>query len=137
MIQRIQSIYLLVGAVAMAIFCILPFGAVGADEQLSHVACADYPVYLILNILIAVVLFLAIFLFKNRKMQLTLTRVSLLLIAVSAVCGGLLLFGGDSEGARLEWAGGVTLLIIALFMTLMAGKGIRHDINIIKNADRL
>lgn len=137
MIQRIQSIYLLIAVVAMAIFCFSPIGQIGADALRSPVMPADYPVYLILNIVIAVILFLAIFLYNNRKLQLTLTKVSMLLIAVSAVCGGLILYGGNSDSARLEWAGGVTLLIISLVMALMAGRGIRHDINIIKNADRL
>ena len=55
-IQRIQTLMLLIAAILMAIFCCTGFATVGAAEAARTVLVSDAPVLLTLNILIAVLL---------------------------------------------------------------------------------
>lgn len=121
----------------MVWFCASPFGHIESESAMLDVMPKDYPVFLVLNILIAVLLFLAIFLFNNRRRQWTVTLVSMLLIAASAVSGGFILYGHDGDVVHIEWVGGVTLLILTLVMTLLAYRGIRKDERIVRSEDRL
>ncbi|MDE6268696.1 MAG: DUF4293 domain-containing protein [Muribaculaceae bacterium] len=137
-IQRWQSVFLLLAAIFMAIFCFVPTAHLYADATLiAHIRPVNYPVFLTINVLIAVLLFIAIFLYKNMKRQKTVTLVSMMLIAVSGVCGGFILYGGDNGGGRIEMGGSVVLLIGALVAALMAYRHIRKDENLLKSYDRL
>ena len=98
---------------------------------------SDLPVFLVLNIVTAVLLFLAIFLFKNMRLQKTVTLVSMLLLAVATVTECLLLYNWNSTFGRVEMFGSVLLLLGALVFTLMAYRAIRKDENTLRSADRL
>ncbi len=135
-IQRIQTLFLFIGCLAMIFFCFVPMGNATVGTELVKLLPTDYPVFLTVNILIAVLLFLAIFLYKNTRMQKTVTLLSMLLIAVSAVTGGFLIYG-DSRGAEVEWFGGVILLVITMIMAIAAYRGIRKDENLLSSYDRL
>lgn len=138
-IQRWQTVFLFIATVLMALFTFLPFASVKVDEQLLYIHPKDFPVYLILNMLIAVLLLLAIFMYRNIRLQKKMTLLSLLLIACSAVTGGLLLYGPNAPAAAVEliWAGGIGLLIFALIFTLCALRGIRKDQRTLSSYDRL
>ena len=135
-IQRWQSVFLLLGAIAMAIFCFVPMGSFSDGDSVINLMPVDYPVFLTVNILVAVLLFIAIFLFKNTRRHKTVTLVSMLLIATSAVTGGFLIYG-DSRGAEIEWLGGVILLVITLVFALAAYRGISHDERLLRSYDRI
>lgn len=138
-IQRWQSVFLLVATALMVLFIILPFGSVTVDAQVSALVPKDYPVYLVLNLLIAVLLFIAIFLYKNLRRQKIVTLVSILLIACSAVTGGLLLYGPAAPDGvvALEWGGGISLLIATLIMVVAAYRGISRDQRTLSSYDRI
>lgn len=141
MIQRWQSVWLLVAAVLVSVFCFLPMAIVPGDtfaaESVTFLSPKDMPVFLIVNILVALLLFLAIFLYKNTRRQKTLTLVSILLIVVSMVVESFVLFGWDNQADRVEWLGSIFLLVGALFFALMAYRGIRNDEKLLKAADRI
>lgn len=136
MIQRMQSLYLLAAAIMMGFFCNSTIGTYQAEEAISQIRPLDYPVFLIVNIVIAVLLFIAIFLYKNTRRQKTVTLVSMLLIAASSASGGFIIYSGH-EGAAIELTGGLILLIGALILTLGAYRGIRHDEKLLRDSDRI
>lgn len=139
-IQRWQSVWLLIAAILMAVFCFVPMALVPAQEfaaepQLLHPT--DIPVFFVINIVVAVLLLLAIFLYKNTRRQKQVTLVSILLIVVMVVTECILLFSWDTTAGRVEWLGSVFLMLGALVFAAMAYRGITNDEKLLKAADRL
>ncbi len=131
-IQRIQTLWLLIAAGMMAALYIRPI-AWSADKA---VFLSDFPVLTVINVLIAMLLIISIFTFKNLKLQKTVTRLSLVMMAVIAVAGGFFLYR-NAPDATLEWAGGIVLLVIAAIFDLLALRGMSRDERKLRNADRL
>ena len=97
----------------------------------------DMPVFLVVNIVVALLLFLAIFLYKNTRRQKTVTLVSMLLIVVSMAVESFVLFGWETQADRVEWLGSIFLLLGALVFALLAYRGISSDEKLLKAADRI
>ncbi len=138
-IQRIQTLFLLLAVGFMILFCLTPFAsaeAANAADSFTPVFVKDAPVYMILNIVIAVLLFLGIFMFKNLKQQMKVTVASMLLICASIVSFGFLLFVGMPD-AHVIWTGGVLLLVCALVCALFAYRGMKKDHKLLTSYDRL
>lgn len=138
-LQRWQTVFLFFATVLMALFTFMPFASVAIDAQVADLHPKDYPVYLILNLLIAALLLIAIFKYRNLKQQKKVTLLSILLIVCSAVTGGFLLYGPNApKGAvELEWAGGILLLLGALIFTILAYRGINKDQRTLSSYDRI
>lgn len=138
-IQRWQTVFLFFATILMVLFSLMPFASVTIDSQVAQLHPKDFPVYLIVNLLIAALLFVAIFKYHNLKLQMKVTKLSIILICCSAVTGGLLLYGpGAPSGAvELEWAGGIILLLAALVFAIFAYRGIRNDNRKISSNDRI
>lgn len=121
----------------MVVFLFIPLATTDASPE--AIRPTDFPVYLILNVVIALILLIAIFLYKNPKKQKMVTMVSILLIAASAVTGGLLLYGPNApQGVvNIELFGGVMLLVITLVLTIAARRGIARDIKLLSSYDRI
>ena len=138
-IQRWQSVWLLFAAILVAIFCFMPV-AVITDTSAglpADLTMADFPVIAVVNSLVALLLFIAIFLYKNTRVQKTVTLLSMLLICVVAAVTAFLTFSGNDEATRIEIGGSVVLLVGALVFAAMAYRGIRHDEKLLRAADRL
>lgn len=138
-IQRIQTLFLLLAVGFMALFCLTPFAtldAVEAADSVTPVFVKDAPVYMILNIVIAVLLFLSIFMFKNLKRQMTITLASMVLICASIVSFGFVLYVGMPD-AHIIWTGGAVLLVCALVCALLAYRGMKKDKRLLSSYDRL
>lgn len=135
MIQRIQTVYLLIATVLAGFFCCSSFGTFKAEEAMVSMYPKDFPVMLIVGLLVAVLLFISIFLYKDLRRQKTVTLVSMLLIVVLEVTGCFILFGG--EGAMIEWTGGAVLLIGALVFALLAYRGMSRDQKLLRDSDRI
>ena len=132
-IQRIQSLYLLLATIFMVLFTFLPL-AVFPDQ--TTVAPADNYVYLILNLTTAILLFIDIFLFKNLKKQIMIGKINLMLTIGSAVCGAVtILYGADAPtNANVTWYS--VLFICATFIfTSLAIKNMNRDRNTLKSYD--
>lgn len=136
-IQRLQTLFLFIAAVLIALFSLTPFATVA--EFSADLCPKDFPVFFILNILIAVLLLLAIFMYRNLKLQKKVTLLSMVLICCSAVTGGFLLYGPNApDGAvKLMWAGGVLLLVGALVFAILAYRGIGKDQRTLSSYDRI
>jgi len=140
MIQRIQSIYLLLGALALVGVLLLSelwLGTVG--EQLPWLR----PVLVVLNVVPALLAILSIFLYKDRARQ----RKFVLVVQMLTVVFMLLLFGGLYMAQSLPVlsgeavdTGGLLLLglpVLAYLFFFLGRRGIDKDIALIRSVDRL
>ena len=141
-IQRWQTVWLLIAAILAAVFCFLPMALVSDElaspESVTFIRPADLPVVMVVDGVVALLLFIAIFLYKNTARQRTVTLVSMLLIVVVMVTEGCYLLSWNAgEGGRVEWLGSIFLLLGSLVAAALAYRGIRHDERLLRAADRL
>lgn len=140
MIQRIQTVYLLMGILALT--SLLFFDAIWAGPA-SETLAWFAPAVLGLAGLAVVVAVLAIFLYKDRARQRkTVLAVQLLTLVLALVVYlGLFLTGTltvqTEDGLNINLLTGVLLPAIAYLMFLLARRGIDRDIALVKSMDRL
>ncbi|OQP53728.1 DUF4293 family protein [Niastella populi] len=140
MIQRLQSVWLLLAAAAA--FCSLKFsfysGNMIAENQQKTFASLTAQSNLMLLILTAgvgITSIIAIFLYKDRKMQLRLVLAALLVSIINLV----LFFVETRKFVPNEGAFDLTA-IFAIFVPVFlffAIRGIRRDEKLVKSLDRL
>lgn len=137
-IQRWQSLFLLIAVVLMCVFCATPYARIAAVESVepTDVFVSDAPVFLVLNIVIAVLLFLAIFLFKNLKLQMRVTLISIVLIAASVVTGAFIVYNHMPD-ATLILTGGLVLLVLSMVFAIVALRMMKKDHRLLTSYDRL
>lgn len=141
-IQRWQSVWLLIAGILVMVFCFIPMGTLYSSDIADPSSATllfpvDVPVFMVVNILVAVMLFVSIFLFRNIKRQKTLTLVSMLLIVLLMATEGLMLYLWNKDNGGIEWFGSIFLLLGALAFTFLAYRGICSDERLLKAADRL
>lgn len=138
MIQRIQTVWLLVAAVFMAGLFYFPFYKFPASEPLTvgknYLAIVLTGVSVILSIV-------AIFDFKNQKNQIKLCWLNVLCSVLLLVW---LFYSVHRQEAAMTqpnsggyyWIGAFLPLICIIFL-FMARRGIKKDIHLVKSMDRL
>ena len=132
MIQRIQSIYLLVAAIAMALVSFkIPVWAL--NEELTF-ALDDTKMF-ILTFTAFMFSGLAIFLFKNRSLQMKLIRLSILMLMVIGVRLAMLL--GNDEFVFTLNIYCIALLVSSFIALIMAYKGVKKDDDLVRSVDRI
>ena len=118
MIQRIQSLYLLVAGIASAICAYLCQAGLVKGQYIPALAGEDFTLAgPILCILIALLSMVTIFLYKNRKRQMKMCWLTILLSIVGALF--------------FVW------VIAAAIFVLLAWRGIRADERLIRSIDRI
>jgi hypothetical protein len=135
MIQRIQTLWLLVAVAAGLLsikFSFYTGTLVANNAYLSLTAAENIPI-LILTVLSALIAFVTVFLFKNRKQQTSLTVLNIF-ISIIIVVLYFLQLKNFSTGHFSLTSIFVFVLPIALIMALI---GIRRDVKVIKSLDRL
>lgn len=138
-IQRIQTLMLLIAAILVGIFCFTPFASMvddSAAQSATLVAAKDVPALLVLNLVIAALLIINIFMYKKLRQQKRMTIMSVVLICASIVTSGFIIFG-KLENATPVLFGGVVLLIAALVFALLAYRGMSKDHETLRSMDRL
>ncbi len=155
MIQRIQTIYLLLAAIASAALLFIPIATIVPDPHTgaltafgltingAEVATA-MPVwvlgmFLVLSTLLRVV---AIFGYKNRKNQMRTCRSSILADLCFLALTGILIWQVTRQmpdGMSVSFAPYIAcvLIVLSIVLTLLAIRGIRHDEKLVRAADRL
>jgi hypothetical protein len=135
MIQRIQSIWFLLATIC--IFLTMQFSTyAGADaEGMMHLIKGTTNTFLVITTsMVGVVSMIALFLFKNRKLQI---RISLLAVLIELV----LLFFYYKEIHVLIGKGtfSITAMLHAgvIIFLLLAANGISKDEKLIKDSNRL
>ncbi len=135
MIQRIQTIYLLI---ATAISLGLPYGfSLYADENGDAVWAQDNMLYLGLFAGSALLSFITIFLYKKRQNQFVVGRLNILLNFV--LLGVLVYYSQILSGgtAVLEKGIGMIIPLVSIVFIALANKAIKRDEDLVKSVDRL
>lgn len=131
-LQRWQTLFLLVAVILMACLNFLPIGHIGQTVILP----TDFTILVILSVLTAVILFICIFMYNNLRVQMRVTLLTIVLMCVMGATGVFLMYR-QAPDAAIEWTGATLLLVCAVVMTLAAYRGMRRDYRTLRNADRL
>ena len=131
-IQRIQTLWLLIATALMITAGLRPFAWIGE----APVYVNDFLVLFVLNWLIVILLTICIFTFKNLRLQKTIALVSILLMVALGVSGFIYLSPGTT-GAIPEWGGGVLFLGLSIICVILAFRGMKRDQKKLRNSDRL
>lgn len=150
MIQRIQSVYLLLTTVLLLVAAFMPVGQmIEADQVTSHmflplgVSLADgssqstWGLFGIL-LLSAVISGCTIFLFRNRMLQIRMTIFSSLMLVgyYIALAVFVYMLKSDLQATfQLGWA--LCLPLVCIVLNYLAFRGIYRDEIMVKAADRL
>ena len=137
MLQRIQSIFLLVSSLAYWGLFAVPFAS-GAENSNSIFSDKvlnrnDHIGLLITCVLGGILSFGAIFLFKNRKLQMNISYLSF--IPALALAGLAYWLFSTSDGGDLGI--GMGLPAVSAICSLVAASFIKKDDKLVKSMDRL
>ena len=149
MIQRIQSLYLLLAAVVQVLFATGTYFTYkilddfyfvtgsGTFNSIGEKTSGNMKT-LILGIGIAILALISIFLFKNRKQQMKLSRIGGLLTMAEIVFIVISYFN-TKELAESEFNFGYVILILpaSTLFFFLAAKSIKKDDELIKSVDRI
>ena len=154
MLQRIQSIYLLLASLVVFALFLFPLAhniyveakpinlmvtGVYQDVNGTLVHTEDFLALTVVTAIIGIIPIIIIFLYKNRKQQIAFSYGTILVIigysfwvaqTAKAVTGGVTL---DTKNFGI----GLFLCPAAILLLIMAIKGIQRDEKLIKSADRL
>lgn len=138
MIQRIQTIYLLLSGIAAGVLLLLPLAY---QEQAAGTTVKIYisqsiPA-MIATAVAAALAFLAIILFKNRPLQM---KVNLASLALSMFTFGMLIwnvFISEKDVFQLPNYVAMALPLFGVIFSFLAHKGIKADEKLFRSMDRL
>ncbi|MDB5227144.1 MAG: hypothetical protein JWN78_1337 [Bacteroidota bacterium] len=135
MIQRIQSVYLFLAALAAIVFLFVSFGKIQMNGSIIIMKGMMRDDFSFLCGVISAVSFLSIFLFNKRKVQMKTVLLSILLsfglIGLSVYA--IVLHQKD----HYQFGPAVIFPLFVLIFNFLAYKGIKHDENLVKSMDRL
>lgn len=137
-IQRIQSVYLLIAAVLMALVCfVVPVASVASEDGSSMgIYIYNLPTLFILNLLTAVILLISIFLFKKLKFQMSVVKVCIVLILCSAAIEAVVLYSQVAD-VVINWVGSALMLLFALVFSFLGLRAIKSDYKLLTSYNRL
>jgi hypothetical protein len=153
MIQRIQTLYLLIAALLVASLFVVPFaeltGKDGAQYLFnisgitvnssngSAILDSTWPV-LVLVCLSLIILVISIFLFKNRITQIRVSYINIsFLFGLKALMYYYTWSGNNLPAGGLHSKIYSTLPLIAAILVFIAIRNIRKDENLVKSIDRI
>lgn len=153
MIQRVQTLYLLVVTILVGFFFFVPFSTfVVKPQMVEYLLMATglstsglnqeviYPIWalLILVILVCTIPFITIFLFKKRMLQIRLCIVSIILLLGLQ---GLLYYTVVAIGKQLSAEPSYSIIfifpVISAILTFLALRAIAKDEALVRSLDRL
>ena len=151
MIQRIQSVYLLLVTILLVVAICLPVGQyIGSDGVTTHIfkplgiTLADgtfHSTWGLFGILLlsAIIAFCTIFLFRNRMLQVRMTIFSSLLLVGYYIAFFVFVFmlksDLDAMTFQLGWA--LCLPVVCIILNYLAFRSIYRDELMVKAVDRL
>lgn len=138
MIQRIQTLYLVIVVILMASLFFMPF-SYGVDSVGDGSPVIANILYM--NILLSAIIipFAAIFFYKKRRIQIILCIVEIVLLFGIQFYWGLCLYRiykVAGSAPVVFWVAGIFPLVSIIFVCL-ALRGIRKDEALIKSLDRI
>lgn len=147
MIQRIQSVYLLLVTIVLIIAMCIPFGsyyAAGATYKFTALSISGEGVsystwgLFVLLLLSTLIAFVTIFLYRKRMLQIRLSIFNTLLLIGYYIAFWYFMatFKNEMDATfQISWS--LSLPLIALILNYMAIRGIGKDEVLVKAADRL
>ncbi len=146
-IQRIQSVYLLIAIILMVVFAFFPALSFElADKTVLYGALESgragnmhfNPLLLTLICLISFLALIDIFLFKNLQRQMTVCFVDIIigLAMLIAICIQAFVVG-NREGWTVVWQWYVLLPVLSIIFLMLAHKSMSNDKKKLRDADRL
>ena len=155
MIQRKQTLFLLGAVIAFVLCLFLPLAGVqptgmGAETLIHNLGLTSgdqgisfestcLPLFLLVAVS-AVLALVTIFMYKNRKLQMTLCSTILLFSVLWYIDFVLIFFGVVpviDEAGKMQLHFGACLPLIAIILTFMAKKGVEADEKLVRAADRI
>jgi hypothetical protein len=156
MIQRIQTIYLMLAFIALALLFTqlpiavfqlqnvgeIPFNIISKFQnpdlsQDVYTNINTLPLILINGVLVLLI-FISVFLYRNRPLQLRLTMIGFLVNVILII---IIFYTADSMQSQLnveaQYKLGTILPLISMVLLILASKAIRKDEKLVKAADRL
>ena len=142
MIQRIQTVYLFLASIVsgVLIFVFNLWESLKSSIYALDFLDSDSYVLKLIPVLFlasAILAFVAIFIFKNRKLQFVIGRLTIL---INLILLGLLIYLSltlPGEAAVSEKGIGMFIPILAILLIVLANKAIKKDEDLVKSADRL
>lgn len=138
MIQRIQTVYLAIAALAKGLLFAFPFAT--AEKTAEGVFMDgdldlnDHVSLMALTVLTLLLAAISIFLFKNRALQMKISIGAIVLSLGLLGTAAYFAFGGAVSATV---GIGFFLPVIAIIMYFLAYKGIKSDDNLVKSSNRL
>ena len=142
MIQRIQTIFLLLSVLLSVLLLYLPVyelqSMAATTAEINRFTISSSAILAIINGVVGIFCLIAIFLYKNRNLQIRICNLSLLLTCVLI---GLLFFVADtmssSMNQKVHYLYGSYFPLIQILVIYLAIRNIKRDENLVKSADRL
>lgn len=154
MIQRIQSLYMFLGMLIAISMFFLPIAEFGTYEnEVLRFKFLEFQPYaglglkrqilltpVITNIIVAVLLLVNIFLYKNRKLQ---RRLLMIIVVINLGTLGTSFYAADQiqnlaqVTSKASYQIGVYLPLVIMVLLVLANNSIRKDDKLVKSADRL
>ncbi|MEX1188135.1 MAG: DUF4293 domain-containing protein [Bacteroidia bacterium] len=155
MIQRVQSLYFFMASLSMGILTASPLYSTEAGGKKFTVFVGGLlqsiegkeevinpqPAIFAVNMLLAFMPIVAVFLFKSRKLQLRISSSAMLsftafVILLAAVINeNIKLIEGYTGEGSYSW--GLSLPFVAVIFLFLGSRAIRKDENLIRSVDRL
>lgn len=138
MIQRIQSVYLLLASLVGSSLFALPFasGPVKSEGVLAdgYLNINDNIALIILTVLVVLLSFVTIFLYNNRKLQMNLGKLNILITAGLFAFAAYLFYTIQSIATV---GGGLFMPVLVMILIILANKGIQKDDKLVRDSNRL
>ena len=151
-IQRWQSVLLLIAVVLMGCFTFLSLGQLQTtDFSFNFTTCGLYPegestgvtatpintwYFFAVSILSAIIPFIAIFSFKNMRLQKRLCMLTLILL-VCVIAIGALIGYQTFDGSSIQWSSWVCAPFISMVAICMAYNRINSDYRLLRDSERI
>jgi hypothetical protein len=150
MIQRIQSVYLLLVVVLMSVVLVSPLVSFTELEPYRKLTLTSmglftdvisYPTYGIITIglVCALIALVEIFLYKKRKLQIKLSAINHWLLFLFCITIAVYAYVGMQKYSfsfmRFDY--GSMLSVFALILNILAKKKIRQDEKLVRSLDRI
>ncbi len=144
MIQRIQTVFLLLAAIAFFLLFQFPF-AISDIANPGFLADKDFDIFdniilIILTVLGGVIALISIFLYKNRPLQIKLSYF-IIIIGILLILVAVVLFYNEAanifDKVGIKDGLGLFMPFLAFIFGFLAAKFIRKDEKLIRSADRL
>lgn len=139
MLQRIQTIYLLISFIATGILpFVFPLWVTGTDENYYFIRDLSFVMLFAFSTTLSIV---SILTYKKRKNQFVMGRLNIIL---NLILLGLFIFRilnlpGETDPAKVvsEKGIGIILPIVSIVFLSLANKAIKKDEDLVKSVDRL